>query len=69
MPTFNVQGMTCGHCDRAVTDAIRHIDSGAQVDVDLAAGTVRIDSQATTEQLAKAIRLEGYQAQPLALHS
>ena len=28
---FDVQGMTCGHCERAVTDAVLELDPQAQV--------------------------------------
>ena len=62
MPKFAVAGMTCAHCERAVTSAIHRIDPAAGVQVDLAAGTVSTDSQAEVERLAEAIRSEGYQA-------
>ena len=35
---FQVSGMTCGHCVRAVTQAIEALDPAARVNVDLAAG-------------------------------
>ena len=28
---FEVQGMTCGHCERAVTNAIQGVDAQAQI--------------------------------------
>jgi copper chaperone len=57
---FDVQGMTCNHCARAVTEAVRRIDAAATVQVDLAAGRVAVDSTAARERLADAIREEGY---------
>ena len=63
MPKFKVEGMSCAHCERAVTEAIRRLDPGVPVEVDLAAGTVATGSQAGAEQLAQAIRDEGYPAQ------
>lgn len=57
---FDVQGMTCNHCARAVTEAVRRIDAAARVDIDLAAGRVAVDSSAPRERLADAIRDEGY---------
>lgn len=66
MPTFKVDGMTCAHCERTVTNAVHQIDPAASVNVDLAAGTVKTDSHAGASQLADAIRAEGYQVQPLA---
>lgn len=58
---FQVQGMTCGHCERAVTNAIHEIDSGAQVTIDRSINQVRIQSDATPAALRHAIEEEGYQ--------
>jgi copper chaperone len=66
MPTFKVDGMTCAHCERAVTAAIRQFDPAAAVQIDLAAGTVVVASRAADAQLADAIRAEGYQVRQLA---
>jgi copper chaperone len=57
---FNVQGMSCGHCERAVTEAIQQIDAQAQVRIDRAQNRVEVDSSAARERLAQAIRDEGY---------
>jgi copper chaperone len=57
---FDVQGMTCGHCARAVTEAVKRIDASARVEVDLAGGKVQVESSAQREPLAAAIREEGY---------
>lgn len=46
--TFQVDGMTCGHCASAVTDELQALDGVTAVDVELVAGgtsTVRVDSQ------------------------
>ena len=58
--TFQVQGMTCGHCERAVTQAVQHIDPNAQVSINRASGQVDVDSTAPREALAAAIAEEGY---------
>ncbi|MDY0107735.1 MAG: cation transporter [Giesbergeria sp.] len=58
---FNVQGMTCGHCERAVTNAIQEIDPQAQVRIDRAQNRVEVDSSQPREALAAAIADEGYQ--------
>ncbi|WP_236236645.1 heavy-metal-associated domain-containing protein [Pseudomonas faucium] len=63
MQVFNVQGMTCGHCVKAVTRAVQEQDAQAQVEVDLAAKEVRVRSALAPEQLLAAIREEGYQAE------
>ena len=41
---FNVKGMTCGHCERAVVHAVREVDTEAIVRVDLASGQVSVES-------------------------
>ncbi|MBE2292239.1 MAG: heavy-metal-associated domain-containing protein [Xanthomonadales bacterium] len=55
-----VEGMTCGHCAKAVTGAIHGLDSDAEVLVDLAAGTVRIDGRIRQEDAVQAIQDRGY---------
>ena len=57
---FDVQGMTCAHCVRAVTEAVRRLDPAARVEVDLPAGRVAVDTTAPRERVAAAIREEGY---------
>jgi len=64
MQVFNVQGMTCAHCVRAVTNAIQEEDPAAQVQVDLAKGEVRVQSQLGAEQVTGLIEQEGYTATP-----
>ncbi|CRM50286.1 Copper chaperone CopZ [Pseudomonas sp. 37 R 15] len=60
MQIFNVEGMTCGHCVRAVTQAVRSQDADAEVTVDLAAKQVRVQSQLAREAIAQLIKEEGY---------
>lgn len=62
MQVFNVQGMTCGHCVRAVTNAIKGEDPAADVQIDLAKGEVRVQSQLANEQVVGLIEEEGYTA-------
>ena len=57
---FQVEGMTCGHCERAVVHAVREADSDAIVRVDLPSGRVDVDSDKAREVIASAIREEGY---------
>ncbi|WP_053843684.1 heavy-metal-associated domain-containing protein [Paracidovorax avenae] len=58
--SFQVQGMTCGHCERAVVHAVRQVDTDATVQVDLPTGRVMVDSDRPREALAAAITEEGY---------
>jgi copper chaperone len=57
---LKVEGMSCGHCVRAVTEAIRAKDPGAQVAVDLTARTVRAETSLPREQVTAVIEDEGY---------
>jgi copper chaperone len=58
--TFQVSGMTCGHCERAVQQAIAEVDAQAQTTIDRATGSVVVTSDSTREALAAAIQEEGY---------
>jgi copper chaperone len=57
---FQVQGMSCGHCANAVTQAVKGVDPQAQVEVDLASGKVEVQSQQDHAAIARAIEEEGY---------
>ena len=52
--TFQVQGMSCGHCANAVTQAVRAIDPQAEVKVDLASGQVDVQSAQDHAAIARA---------------
>ncbi|MEQ1535482.1 MAG: heavy-metal-associated domain-containing protein [Burkholderiaceae bacterium] len=58
--TFQVTGMTCGHCEKAVTRAIKQVDPVAEVVIDRAQNKVEVQSEQPREALAKAIAEEGY---------
>lgn len=62
MQQFRVQGMTCGHCVRAVTEAIRNDDPAADVSVDLASARVQVNSSLSAKRVIELIAEEGYQA-------
>lgn len=60
---FDVQGMHCGHCVRAITRAVQALDPAARVAIDLPGGAVEVDSAALdAERVAAAIVAEGYTA-------
>ena len=58
--TFTVTGMTCGHCEKAVTRAILQADPQAQVQIDRTQNRVQVASEQPRETLARAIADEGY---------
>jgi len=58
--SFDVQGMTCGHCEKAVTQAVKSVDPQAKVTIDRPAGKVEVQTSEPREAIAKAIVDEGY---------
>jgi len=58
--TFTVLGMTCGHCEKAVSRAITAIDPQAEVKIDRTINRVEVLSEQHREVLIKAIVEEGY---------
>ncbi len=60
---FTVQGMTCGHCEKAVTKALISIDPQAKVIIDRTQDAVTVDSEQPRETLRQAITDEGYKVQ------
>jgi len=65
MPSFDVRGMSCGHCVKAVTASIHEIDPTAKVDVDLSRGLVEVDSNQPADAIARAIVDAGYEAKAI----
>jgi copper chaperone len=59
--TFNVQGMTCGHCEMSVKKAITRVDPEAKVEIDRNTGKVEVQSNEAHETIALAITEQGYQ--------
>lgn len=57
---FTVTGMTCGHCEKAVTAAIVRLDPQAKVEIERSANKVQVLSEQSHEALAHAIVEEGY---------
>ena len=57
---LNVEKMSCNHCVRSVTQAVHEVAPAAQVEVDLAQQTVRVQGATDVAALAKAIEAEGY---------
>ncbi|MCW8276442.1 heavy-metal-associated domain-containing protein [Pseudomonas sp. PCH199] len=60
MQVFNVEGMSCGHCVKAITQAVQAKDPAASVRVDLGAKEVGIESVLSADQVIALISEEGY---------
>ncbi len=58
---FQVKGMSCGHCVRAVTQAVQARDPQARVEVDLPTGRVTVQTTLSRAAAAEAIAEEGYE--------
>jgi copper chaperone len=64
---MQVDGMTCQGCVNAVTRTIQRLDPGAEVDVDLAHGRVRVITQAQALEVSQAITKAGYDARAMTM--
>lgn len=60
--TYDVMGMTCDHCARAVTAEIGALEGVADVHVDVKTGTVEVttDRALPTQQVRQAVEEAGY---------
>ncbi len=59
--TYDVQGMTCGHCVRSVTEEITEVEGVTSVDVDLDKGTAVVAGDADPETVKAAVVEAGYE--------
>ena len=57
---FTVVGMSCGHCENAVTQAVLALDAQATVVIDRPQNSVQVTSEKNRDALAQAIAEEGY---------
>jgi copper chaperone len=63
--TLKIDGMSCGHCVKAVKTALEALDGVTVESVSVGAATVAYDpAVATPEKLAEAVNDAGYDAAP-----
>jgi copper chaperone CopZ len=64
--TFTVNGMTCSHCERAVTQEISAVAGVDSVTVDVASGTVTVTASQPVDRadIASAVDEAGYVLAP-----
>ncbi len=60
---LRVEGMSCGHCARAVREAIVAACPGATVEVDLEAGVVTVEGTEDRGAVVRAVRNAGYEVE------
>ena len=58
---FNIPTMSCGHCVKAVTQAVHDVDPQARVDVNLDTKQVKVDSTAEQDRIVRALAEAGYE--------
>lgn len=61
--TFNVTGMTCGHCVRSVKGELGKLDGVTDVAIDFKTGTVNVTSSSELDRdaIEAAVDEAGYQ--------
>ena len=60
MQEFQIPNMSCGHCVRAITEAVQALDPAAKVQTDVAKRQVQVDSSAQREALVQQLTHAGY---------
>lgn len=62
MTTIKIQGMSCGHCVKAVTNALSGVDGVTNVKVSLEKNEAVFDSSKDVdmEEIKKAVEEQGY---------
>lgn len=66
--TLKVKGMSCGHCQKAVTEALEGVSGVRRASVDLTGGRAEVEFDetcATMAELVGAVMDEGYTAEEL----
>ena len=63
---FTVPNLSCGHCVRAVTEALKAADPTSEVSADPASKQVSVQSTLPREQLAALLTAAGYEPAPAA---
>lgn len=64
--TLNVQGMSCGHCVKAVEGSVGQLEGINQVSVKLAEALVEVtfnESEVTLDKIKETIEDQGYEVE------
>ncbi|MEQ8351683.1 MAG: cation transporter [Leptospiraceae bacterium] len=64
---IQVEGMSCQHCVKSVTEAVHSVHSNARVNVSLDSGLVQIDNaeESQRDAIQSAIEEQGYEIKTL----
>ncbi|MBS1767828.1 MAG: heavy-metal-associated domain-containing protein [Acidobacteria bacterium] len=60
---LKIKGMTCGHCVRTVSGALKGVKGVTGAEVDLKGGTATVEGAPDPAALVAAVEAEGYQAE------
>lgn len=61
--TISVEGMTCGHCEQSVEEALRGVEGVTDASADNEANRVTVEGDADTTSLVQAVEDAGYSTQ------
>ncbi|AUV82439.1 heavy metal transporter [Salinigranum rubrum] len=62
MTTITVEGMTCGHCEQTVEEALQDVSGVTDVTVDREEEQVSVDGDADATTLVETVENAGYTA-------
>ena len=60
MLSFEIPNMTCGHCVRSVTEAVKAADPAAELQIDLPTHRVQVQTSAAREAVVARLVQAGY---------
>ncbi|MDS0478116.1 heavy metal-associated domain-containing protein [Natrinema sp. 1APR25-10V2] len=60
--TITVEGMTCGHCEQTVEEALEDVDGVTSASADRETESVTVEGNADTTELISAVDEAGYEA-------
>ena len=60
MLSFEIPNMTCGHCVRSVTEAVKAADPAAELQIDLPTHRVQVQTHAAREVVVAQLVEAGY---------
>lgn len=65
--TLKIKGMSCGHCQKAVTDALAALEGVTKVEVDLEAGKAVVTHEGgSIDAMKEAVDEAGYEVTEVA---
>jgi len=60
--TYTVTGMSCGHCEQSVEDAVGELDGVEDADADNEGGTLVVEGEPDDDAVIAAVDEAGYEA-------